>query len=127
MYRAFSSAIEASEKDKWPPNVATIRVTRPKAPRLLQESNPTETQQRLESRCGSGIACGKRGHRKDEFKHVIDQQTDDSRGVVFLRFFHDAKLRFYRFIVERLEDGVLVRHSDLLRFAFCCRTDAIHV
>ncbi len=36
------------------------------APRLQQESDPTETQQRHESRCGSGIACGKRGRRKDE-------------------------------------------------------------
>ena len=50
MYRAFSSVVEASEKDKWSPNVATIRVTRPTAPRLLQESDPTETQQRLLSR-----------------------------------------------------------------------------
>ena len=41
---AFSSAVEASEKDKWPPQVATIRVTRTTAPRLLQNRNPTETQ-----------------------------------------------------------------------------------
>ena len=85
MYRAFSSAIEASEKDKWPPKVATIRVTRPTAPRLLQESNPTETQQRPESRCGSGIACGKRGRRKDEFEHLICQQTE---SLVRANFFN---------------------------------------
>jgi hypothetical protein len=84
MYRAFSSAIEASEKDKWPPKVATIRVTRPTAPRLLQESNPTETQQRPESRCGSGIACGKRGRRKDEFEHLICQQAEGETSPSFL-------------------------------------------
>ena len=53
--------------------MTTVCVARPTAPRLRQESNPTETQQRLESRCGSGIACGKRGRRKDEFEHVICQ------------------------------------------------------
>ena len=75
-------------KKEWPPKGAAIRAAGPTAPRLLQESNPTETQQRLESRCGSGIACGKRGRRKDEYEHVICQQavTTHSESSFFVSF-----------------------------------------
>ncbi len=54
-YRAFSSAVVVLEKTNGC-QMTTVCVARPTAPRLLQESNPTETQQRPRSRCGSGIA-----------------------------------------------------------------------
>ena len=54
-YRAFSSAVVVLEKTNGR-QMTTVFVARPTEPRLLQESNPTETQQRPRSRCGSGIA-----------------------------------------------------------------------
>ena len=53
-----------------------IRFARPSAPRLLQDSNPTETQQR--KRCGSGIACRKRGRRKDERQRYTYKIKEDT-------------------------------------------------
>ena len=88
MYRAFSSAVEASEKDKRPPDDDRLRCS--------PDGAPTPT--------------GKRGRRKDEFEHVICQQAGPVMIMAGLLRVEGSR---FRIMLERLELFMIVEQMPV--------------